>query len=142
MSTQKPQTINLHRLCRLIAMRIIQIDVYKVDPVEKTLVNSRKLKTKTVYVIFFCGSQPLSHRRHRRRLAWRCLHLANCKCGREQRTSWPRLSSQPATLLLSLLPMQCNAMQKKKKEKMPLKLFCIISMICVPVLVLISVRRL
>lgn len=36
-----------------------------------------------------------------------------------------------------------NAMQcKKKKEKMPLKLFCIISMICVPVLVLISVRRL
>lgn len=36
-------------------MRIIQIDVSKVDPVEKTLVNSRKLKTKTVYVIFFAA---------------------------------------------------------------------------------------
>lgn len=47
MSTQKPQTINLHRLCRLIAVRIIQV-----DPVGKTLVNSRKLKTKSVYVIF------------------------------------------------------------------------------------------
>lgn len=69
MSTQKPQTINLHRLCRLIAVRIIQIDVHEADPVGKTLVNSRKLKTKSVYVIFliFCGLRPLSHRRHRRR---------------------------------------------------------------------------
>lgn len=55
----------------------------------------------------------------------------------------PCLCSQPglslSALLLSLLLKQKQQQQQQKK---PLKLFCIISMICVPVLLLISVRRL